>query len=104
MTFPAAAYPGMGWENHLPDYLISRVAEHGQRRAAELREVAQALDQVGVEPTMAISAAHRQEQLVCEMAEGHVGFETSKPFSWRYLADAVVGGRRGSKKTRLRRR
>jgi len=100
----AATYPGMGWENLLPDYLISRVAEHGQRRAAELREVAQALGEVGVEPKMALAAAQRQEQLVCEMAQRHLGFATSKPFSWRSLADAVVSVRRGSKKTRLRRR
>jgi 3-hydroxyisobutyrate dehydrogenase-like beta-hydroxyacid dehydrogenase len=100
----AATYPGMGWENHLPDYLISRVAEHGQRRAAELREVAQALDEVGVEPTMALAAARRQEQLVGEMAEKDLGFEAIKPFSWRSLADAVVSVRSGSKKTRPRRR
>src|SRR6202007_596990 len=30
----AATYPEMGWTSSLPDYLISRVAEHGKRRAA----------------------------------------------------------------------
>jgi 3-hydroxyisobutyrate dehydrogenase-like beta-hydroxyacid dehydrogenase len=94
----AATYPGMGWQDHLPDYLISRVAEHGRRRAAELREVAQALHEVGVEPTMALAVARRQERLVCEMAERNLGFETIKPFSWRSLADAVVSARSRSKK------
>src|SRR5690606_34732295 len=32
-------FPGMGWTENLPHYLISRVAEHGRRRAAEMREV-----------------------------------------------------------------
>ena len=100
----SSTYPGMGWEHHLPDYLISRVAEHGQRRAAELREVAQALHDVGVEPTMALAAAQRQEQLVCEMAEGNLGFEALKPFSWRSLADAVVSIRGKSKKSSPRSR
>jgi hypothetical protein len=89
----AATYPSLGWKNHLPDYLISRVAEHGRRRAAEMREVAQALNDVGVEPTMALATAQRQEWLVGEMAERKIRFG-AKPFSWRSLADAVVRGAR----------
>jgi hypothetical protein len=64
-----------------------------------LREVAQALHDVGVEPTMALAAAQRQERLVCEMADRNLGFEAIKPFSWRSLADAVVRGRGRLKKT-----
>ena len=94
----AATYPTMGWKDHLPDYLISRVAEHGQRRAHEMREVAQALRSVGVKPAMAMATADRQERLVCEMAERKVCFETSQPFSWRSLADAIArDGQRRSK-------
>ena len=33
----AATYPSMGWTQQQPDYLVSRVAEHGRRRAAALR-------------------------------------------------------------------
>ena len=83
----AATYPGMGWTEHLPDYLISRVAEHGERRAAELREVAEALYDVGVEPTMALATAQRRERLVCEMVERKLAFEGNKAFSWRALAE-----------------
>jgi 3-hydroxyisobutyrate dehydrogenase-like beta-hydroxyacid dehydrogenase len=90
----AATYPSLGWKDHLPDYLISRVAEHGRRRAAEMREVAQALNDVGVEPTMALATAQRQESLVGAMAERKIRFEATKPFSWRSLADAVVRGAR----------
>ncbi|HYA24690.1 MAG TPA: DUF1932 domain-containing protein [Terriglobales bacterium] len=86
----AASYPAMGWEDHLPDYLVSRVAEHGHRRAVEMREVAQTLQHAGIEPTMALAAAQRQEQLVCAMARRNIAFDPAKPFSWRSLTDAVV--------------
>jgi 3-hydroxyisobutyrate dehydrogenase-like beta-hydroxyacid dehydrogenase len=89
----AATYPGMGWNDRLPDYLIGRVAEHGRRRAAELREVAQTLEEVAVEPTMALAAAERQKQLVCEMAERELTVPADS-FSWRPLADAVAQKRR----------
>ena len=95
----SATYPSLGWKDHLPDYLISRVAEHGRRRASEMREVAQTFDEVGVQPTMALAAALRQERLVNEMSECDIEFESGKPFSWRGLADALVrGARRRSKK------
>src|SRR5215472_4679990 len=90
----AATYPSMGWKEHLPDYLISRVAEHGRRRAAELREVAQTLQDVAVEPTMALAAAHCQEQLVSEMAENDIPPQFAEQFSWRKLADELVPRRR----------
>ncbi|HXY10042.1 MAG TPA: DUF1932 domain-containing protein [Terriglobales bacterium] len=90
----AATYPGMGWNDRLPDYLIGRVAEHGRRRAAELREVAQTLEEVAVEPTMALAAAERQEQLVCEMAERELAVPPDDSFSWRSLADSVAQNRR----------
>lgn len=85
----AATYPGMGWKDRLPDYLISRVAEHGQRRAAELREVAQTLLEAAVEPSMTLAAAHRQEQLASELAECNSSLRSRDQFSWRLLADAL---------------
>jgi len=90
----AASYPEMGWQDHLPDYLVSRVAEHGHRRAVEMREVAQTLRDVGIEPTMALATAQRQEQLVGKMAKRRIAFESTGPFSWRALSDAVVRRRR----------
>jgi 3-hydroxyisobutyrate dehydrogenase-like beta-hydroxyacid dehydrogenase len=90
----AATYPGMGWKDRLPDYLISRVAEHGQRRAAELREVAQTLQEVAVEPTMALAAVQRHEQLANEIAASDLPLPRADQFSWRQLADALAPGRR----------
>src|SRR5258706_6174443 len=51
----AATYPSMGWDSTLPDYLISRIAEHGKPRAAEMPEAAQAIADVGLEPLMAVA-------------------------------------------------
>jgi len=87
-------YPGMGWKDQLSDYLISRVAEHGRRRAAELREVAQTLKEVAIDPTMTLAAAHRQEQLVNEIIENNFPSQSPDQFSWRCLADNLVTGRR----------
>jgi 3-hydroxyisobutyrate dehydrogenase-like beta-hydroxyacid dehydrogenase len=85
----AATYPQMGWQDRLPDYLVSRVAEHGKRRAAEMREVAQALNDVGIDPMMAEATAERQENLVREMANREMSYKTRAPFSWTALADEI---------------
>ena len=38
-----ATYPQMGWRQHLAGLSVGRVAEHGRRRAAEMREVAESV-------------------------------------------------------------
>src|SRR5690606_9163085 len=60
----AETFPSMGWTETLPDYLISRVAEHGRRRAEEMREVAQTLRDAGVSPQMSEASAAVQDGLV----------------------------------------
>jgi 3-hydroxyisobutyrate dehydrogenase-like beta-hydroxyacid dehydrogenase len=85
----AATYPQMGWQDRLPDYLISRVAEHGKRRAAEMREVAQALRDVGIDPLMAEATAERQDGLISEMASRRIDYKSETPFSWTALCDAL---------------
>jgi 3-hydroxyisobutyrate dehydrogenase-like beta-hydroxyacid dehydrogenase len=86
----AATYPHMGWDGPLPDYLISRVAEHGKRRAAEMREAAETLRNVGLEPLTAFSTAERQDWLVQEMAERNIAIRPGETFSWQQLADAIA--------------
>jgi 3-hydroxyisobutyrate dehydrogenase-like beta-hydroxyacid dehydrogenase len=86
----AATYPQMGWTDRLPDYLVSRVAEHGRRRAAELREVGETLKGVGLEPWMALATAKRQDWLVDEMTARHLAYRAEEPFSWRALADDIA--------------
>jgi len=81
-------FPSMGWTGKLPDYLISRAAEHGRRRAAEMREVARTLEDVEVVPTMALATAERQEWVVEAMEEHAVAY-SGAGFSWRELVDAL---------------
>jgi len=84
-------FPSMGWTGQLPDYLVSRAAEHGRRRAAEMREVARTLEDVGVEPTMALATAARQDWLIAAMTARGLSYSSlSSPFSWRDLADGLT--------------
>jgi 3-hydroxyisobutyrate dehydrogenase-like beta-hydroxyacid dehydrogenase len=89
----AATYPSMGWDGRLPDYLVSRVSEHGRRRAAEMREVANALREVGISPTMALATAERQERLVRDMSKRKIVFKADD-FRWQVLADALASRKR----------
>lgn len=82
-------FPQMGWQDNLPDYLVSRAAEHGRRRAAEMREVAHTLEDVGIEPTMALATAARQDWLIDAMAARGIKYPHGEPFSWRWLADEL---------------
>ena len=86
----AATFPGMGWDGALPDYLISRVAEHGKRRAAEMREAAEAVADAGLEPLTALATAQRQDWLAQAIVECALAFPKGKDFSWRELADAIA--------------
>jgi 3-hydroxyisobutyrate dehydrogenase-like beta-hydroxyacid dehydrogenase len=86
----AATYPGMGWTEALPDYLISRVAEHGKRRAAEMREAAQAVADAGLEPYTALATAQRQAWLAQAIAECSLAVPKDAGFTWQELADAIA--------------
>jgi 3-hydroxyisobutyrate dehydrogenase-like beta-hydroxyacid dehydrogenase len=86
----AATYPGMGWDGALPDYLISRVAEHGKRRAAEMREAAQAVTDAGLEPITALATAERQDWLAQVIAEFSLPLAKGGDFNWKELADAIA--------------
>jgi 3-hydroxyisobutyrate dehydrogenase-like beta-hydroxyacid dehydrogenase len=84
-------FPSMGWTDKLPDYLISRVAEHGRRRASEMREVAHTLEDVDVDPMMALATAARQDWLIDAMGAAGIAYSSlSSPFSWRELVDKLA--------------
>jgi 3-hydroxyisobutyrate dehydrogenase-like beta-hydroxyacid dehydrogenase len=84
------SFPHMGWTTTLPDYLVSRVAEHGRRRASEMREVARTLEDIGMKPTMASATAEKQDWLVDEMAARGLVYPKDQAFSWRSIADALT--------------
>ncbi len=55
-------YPTLDW-NKVSEYNIERMASHGIRRAAEMREVTETLRELGVEPVMTAATVERQQQL-----------------------------------------
>jgi 3-hydroxyisobutyrate dehydrogenase-like beta-hydroxyacid dehydrogenase len=55
-------YPGLDWATVVP-YNLERMASHGERRAAEMEEVADTLRELGVEPLMATATVQRQREM-----------------------------------------
>jgi 3-hydroxyisobutyrate dehydrogenase-like beta-hydroxyacid dehydrogenase len=55
-------YPGLDWAKVIP-YNIERMASHGERRAAEMEEVAATLRELGVEPLMTTATVKRQREM-----------------------------------------
>lgn len=55
-------YPGLDWSKIIP-YNLERMARHGERRAAEMEEVAETLRELGVEPLMSNAAVKRQREM-----------------------------------------
>jgi len=53
-------FPGVDWREHA-EYMFSRVIQHGERRAAEMREAAKTVADIGLEPLMTASIADRQQ-------------------------------------------
>ncbi|HUI13750.1 MAG TPA: DUF1932 domain-containing protein [Xanthobacteraceae bacterium] len=55
-------YPGLDWGKIVP-YNLERMASHGERRAAEMEEVADTLRELGVEPLMTNATVKRQREM-----------------------------------------
>lgn len=79
------SHPHMHWDVEA-DRLISRVVQHGRRRAAEMREVARTVEEVGMQPMLAAQIALRQDWMADMVAEGTV---SKAEKDWRKVADAI---------------
>jgi 3-hydroxyisobutyrate dehydrogenase-like beta-hydroxyacid dehydrogenase len=55
-------YPGLDWKKIVP-YNLERMANHGERRAAEMEEVADTLRELGIEPLMTAATVKRQREM-----------------------------------------
>ncbi|MEI2266055.1 NAD(P)-dependent oxidoreductase [Erwinia sp. CGal63] len=84
-----ASFPSLGWDGELPDYLISRVAEHGQRRAEEMREVVQTLKDANIAPTMSEGIVSTQQGLADALSQHGLRYAQLMPFSWRQTLDRL---------------
>jgi 3-hydroxyisobutyrate dehydrogenase-like beta-hydroxyacid dehydrogenase len=63
-------YPSLDWAKIIP-YNLERMASHGERRAAEMEEVAATLRELGIEPLMTQATVQRQREM------GEIGAQQS---------------------------
>ena len=82
----------MNWERSA-GYLLGRVVEHGERRAAEMREVAATIEEIGLAPLMASATAERQQWVAERVAEAPAARE-AEDAHWRNTLDAIARGAR----------
>jgi len=78
-----ASFPALGWNHHLPHYLISRVAEHGVRRAEEMAEVVKTLHDVAVAGVMSQATQQVQADLPARMAALGIAYRDLSPCIWQ---------------------
>lgn len=84
-----ASFPSLGWDKQLPHYLISRVAEHGIRRAEEMGEVVKTLQDVGVSGAMSHATQQVQAALPALMATYGLHYSDLVPFVWQDALDRL---------------
>ena len=85
----AETFPSIDWHKQ-GSYFFSRVVQHGQRRAEEMRESARTVAEAGMEPLMASAIAARQ-QWVADLARAGVFADLSQDARWQDYADRVLG-------------
>ena len=81
-------FPSFDWEKQA-GYLISRVLEHGRRRAAEMRESAETVAAAGIEPLMTLATARRHDWLADRVAE-MPALKSAREADWRASLDTVL--------------
>lgn len=81
-------FPSLDWERQA-GYLISRVLEHGRRRAAEMRESAETVAAAGIEPLMTLATARRHDWLADHVAE-NLSLKSAPEADWRASLDTIL--------------
>ena len=82
------SYPGFGFPA-LSGYFIERVVRHGRRRAAEMREAAQTVEQAGIVPLMAEAIARRQDA-VADVVAQQPALQSLDVTQWREALDLIA--------------
>jgi len=88
----AETFPSIDWEK-TGAYFFSRVVQHGQRRAEEMRESANTVREAGFEPYMTASIADKQ-QWVADQARAGVFSGVGKDARWQDYADKLLAARK----------
>jgi 3-hydroxyisobutyrate dehydrogenase-like beta-hydroxyacid dehydrogenase len=81
-------FPSIDWDKQ-GAYFFSRVVQHGQRRAQEMRESANTVREAGFEPFMASAIADKQ-QWVADQAVKGVFNGLPKDVKWQDFADRLI--------------
>lgn len=84
-------FPGIDWTRQ-GAYFFSRVAQHGKRRAEEMREVANTVREARFEPFMASAIAEKHDWMAAQARAGHLpGVTATSP--WQDYADGLLAAR-----------
>ena len=84
-------FPGIDWSEQ-GAYFFSRVVQHGQRRAEEMRESANTVREAGFEPLMTAAIANKH-QWVADQAKAGVFAGVAKGAPWQDYADRLLAAR-----------
>ena len=84
-------FPGIDWQQQ-GAYFFSRVVQHGQRRAEEMREAANTVREAGFEPFMTAAIADKQ-QWVADQAKAGVFAGVGNGERWQTSADYLLAAR-----------
>jgi 3-hydroxyisobutyrate dehydrogenase-like beta-hydroxyacid dehydrogenase len=87
-------FPSIDWSEQ-GAYFFSRVVQHGQRRAEEMRESANTVREAGFEPVMTAAIAAKQQWVADQAREG-VFRDLPKKARWQEFADRLLAGRKKS--------
>jgi 3-hydroxyisobutyrate dehydrogenase-like beta-hydroxyacid dehydrogenase len=86
-------FPGIDWEKQ-GAYFFQRVIEHGRRRSEEVREVAETVREIGLEPWSSQGTAERQAWMADLADQGLFGDRGLQGFArspdWRIEADRIL--------------
>jgi 3-hydroxyisobutyrate dehydrogenase-like beta-hydroxyacid dehydrogenase len=85
-------FPSIDWHQQ-GAYFFSRVVQHGQRRAEEMREAANTVQEAGFAPLMTAAIAEKQ-QWVADLAREGVFRELAKGARWQEYADCLLAARK----------
>ena len=81
-------FPSIDWEKQ-GAYFFSRVAQHGKRRAEEMREAANTVREAGFEPWMASAIAEKHDWVAQQSRDG-VFDGLPSGATWQQYADCLL--------------
>jgi 3-hydroxyisobutyrate dehydrogenase-like beta-hydroxyacid dehydrogenase len=84
----AETFPSIDWDKQ-GAYFFSRVAQHGKRRAEEMREAANTVREAGFEPWMSAAIAEKHDW-VAQQSRAGVFDGLPKDASWQQFADRLI--------------